>query len=687
MGVTGTLAPILSTESQRTTAPMPYNAAPQERGPRYRDVPVIRPIQYRPDIDGLRALAVLSVVVYHLGMPLHGGYAGVDIFFTISGFLIGSIILRQTADGSFTFAGFYERRIRRIFPALFAMLIVSSILACKYLLPVELVAFSKSLGAVAFSTSNIYFWLQSGYFDAPASAMPLLHTWSLAVEEQFYIFLPIVLVLLNRFMPRRVNLAICAIAAVSFVISVYGAYRSPSATFYLPHTRAWELLLGTMLALKGLPKVRGRVMREVAGMVGIVLMGAALLLYHTWTPFPGLAAVPPCLGTALVIAAGESGDHFVGRLLSLKPVVFVGLISYSLYLWHWPLVVFYKFGFTVIGGLNHHQSQALLLTLSLMMAILSWRFVEIPFRSGALRVNRRTLFGGAAIATVAVVIGCSSVVEEQGLPSRFTEQARDVAAYIHTDPVDNQDQFRDGICFISSETSTLKDYSVSKCLPERKQKTILVLGDSHAAAMWWGFDQVLAGVNVMQATASGCKPVLNQRPRQQAGCTEIMNYALKEYLPSHKVDAVLIEARWEEDDLASLGETIAWLRQRGIPAILFGPIVQYDSSLPRLLAMSINENDPLLPRRHLESFVKPLDLQMEELARDTWHVPYVSMRGIFCGDDSCTQYGAPGVPLLSDYGHLTKAGSILAARKVSGLGVLYGEPQPTGSLEVAGENP
>jgi hypothetical protein len=166
-----------------------------------------------------------------------------------------------------------------------------------------------------------------------------------------------------------------------------------------------------------------------------------------------------------------------------------------------------------------------------------------------------------------------------------------------------------------------------------------------------------------------------------------MNYALKEYLPSHKVDAVLIEARWEEDDLASLGETIAWLRQRGIPAILFGPIVQYDSSLPRLLAMSINENDPLLPRRHLESFVKPLDLQMEELARDTWHVPYVSMRGIFCGDDSCTQYGAPGVPLLSDYGHLTKAGSILAARKVSGLGVLYGEPQPTGSLEVAGENP
>lgn len=631
---------------------------------------MISPIQYRPDVDGLRALAVLSVVIYHLGMPLHGGYAGVDIFFTISGFLIGSIILRQTSDGSFTFAGFYERRIRRIFPALFAMLLVSSILALKYLLPVELVAYSKSLAAVSFSVSNIFFWLQTGYFDAPASATPLLHTWSLAVEEQFYIFLPIVLVLLNRFMPRRVSIAICGVALASFLISVYGAYRLPSATFYLPHTRAWELLLGTVLALKGCPKVRGRLTREAAGIVGIVLIGATLLLYHTWTVFPGLAAVPPCFGTALVIAAGESGSHSVGRLLSLKPVVFIGLISYSLYLWHWPLMVFYKFGFTVIDGLNHHQSQALLLTLSLMMAVLSWRFVEIPFRSGALRVGRRSLFGLAAGATVAVMIGCSSVVEEQGLPSRFTEQAREVAAYIDADPVDNRDQYREGVCFITAETSALKDYSVSKCLPERKQKTILVLGDSHAAAMWWGLDQVLAGVNVMQTTASGCKPVLNQRPRQHAGCTEIMSYALKEYLPSHKVDAVLIEAHWESGDLESLGETIAWLKQHEIPTILFGPIVQYDSSLPRLLAMSINENDPLLPRRHLESFVKPLDLQMEELARYTWHVPYVSMLGIFCGDESCTQYAEPGVPLLSDYGHLTKAGSVLAARKVSGLGVL-----------------
>jgi peptidoglycan/LPS O-acetylase OafA/YrhL len=629
-----------------------------------------RQIQYRPDVDGLRALAVLSVVFFHLGFPLHGGYVGVDIFFTISGFLIGSIILRQTADGSFTFAGFYERRIRRIFPALFAMLIVSSILAYKFLLPVELVTYSKSLAAACFSASNVFFWLQTGYFDAPASSTALLHTWSLAVEEQFYIFLPIVLVLLNRFAPRRVGAVICGMAIGSFLVSVYGAYRLPSATFYLPHTRAWELLLGTMLALKGFPKVDGRLMREAAGITGLILIGFALLTYHAWTVFPGLAAVPPCLGTALIIAAGEGGTHTIGRLLSLKPVVFIGLISYSLYLWHWPLMVFYKFGFTMINGLNHHQSQAFLLVLSMVAAVLSWRFVEIPFRSGSLRIGRRPLFALAAGVTIAVMIGCSAAVEEDGLPSRFAEGARQVAAYIDADPVDNRDQYRNGTCFISAETSSLKDYAAGTCLSEHGQKRILILGDSHAAAMWWGLDQVLTDVDVMQATASGCKPVLNQRPRQHAACTQIMSYALREFLPTHKVDAVLIEAHWDSDDLESLGETIDWLKDHAAPIILFGPIVQYDASLPRLLAMSINEHDPSLPGRHLENFVKPLDFQMEELARNKWHVPYVSMRELFCSGDSCTQYATHGVPLLSDYGHLTKAGSILAAQRITSLGIL-----------------
>jgi peptidoglycan/LPS O-acetylase OafA/YrhL len=628
-------------------------------------------LKYRPDIDGLRALAVLSVVFYHLGLPIHGGYVGVDIFFTISGFLIGSIILRQTSDRSFTFAAFYERRVRRIFPALFAMLLVSCVLAYVYLLPVELLSFGKSLAAVSFSISNGFFWLQSGYFDAPASETPLLHTWSLAVEEQFYVFLPIFLVLLRRFAPRHTDLGIYLFAAASFLISIYGAYRFPSAAFYLPHTRAWELLLGTILALKRCPKVTGRAMRQIAGIAGIILIASSLWFYRPWTPFPGLAALPPCLGTALIISAGTSGTSLVGRLLSLKPVTFVGLISYSLYLWHWPLIVFYKFGFTILGGLSHHESQALLLALSLVFAAASWRFVELPFRSGIFRTGRHALFTGAAAATVAVTASGAALILSQGMPSRFTPQARTVASYIDNDPLDSRDQYRNGTCFVTDERATLKDFLQNKCLPDKPlQKTILVLGDSHAAAMWWGFDQLFPDVNVIQATASGCKPVLKQRPRQHDGCAQIMSYMLQDYLPSHKVDAVLIEAHWDDGDIASLGETIEWLKRQKIPTILFGPVVQYDSALPRLLAMSISRGDPLLPRRHLAAFVEPLDRQMAALSRDSWHVPYISMYELFCGKVSCTQYAAPEVPLLSDYGHLTKLGSVLAAERIAKSGVM-----------------
>ncbi|MGO9931291.1 MAG: acyltransferase family protein [Steroidobacteraceae bacterium] len=629
------------------------------------------PLKYRSDIDGLRALAVLSVVFYHLGLPLHGGYVGVDIFFTISGFLIGSIILRQTSDRIFTFAGFYERRIRRIFPALFVMLLVSSILAYKYLLPIELVAFSKSLTAASFSVSNIYFWLQSGYFDASAGEIPLLHTWTLAIEEQFYVFLPVLLVLLHRFLPRRITLVICLFAAVSFLLSAFGAYRFPTATFYLLHTRAWELLLGTILALEGFPKVCSPILRQVTGIFGVILISTALVFYHSWTPYPGLAALAPCFGTALIIVAGESGTNIVGRLFSLKPIVFIGLISYSLYLWHWPLSVFYKLGFTVLNGLDHHESQWLLLSLSFILAVLSWRFVEMPIRSGVLRISRPMLFGGAITASVVVVIGSIVFVASHGAPSRFPQQARAVAEYIDNDPVDGQDQVRKGTCLITSETATLRDYAISKCLPDvPHSKRLLVLGDSHAAALWWGFDQMFPGVNVMQATASGCKPVLHQRPRQHVGCSEIMNYVLTQYLPSHNVDAVLIEANWDFGDLDSLGETLLWLQQRGIPVILFGPVVQYDLSLPRLLALSISQNDRLLPKRHLKKFVEPLDREMAALSRDSWHVPYVSLFDMFCDDESCAEYGAPGVPLQYDYSHLTKAGSVFAARKIMALGIL-----------------
>jgi peptidoglycan/LPS O-acetylase OafA/YrhL len=625
-------------------------------------------LKYRPDIDGLRAVAVLSVVLYHLGLPLHGGYVGVDIFFTISGFLIGTIILRETAERRFTFTAFYERRIRRIFPALFVMLLVSFVLAWKFLLPLEFSDFAKSLAGATFSVSNVYFWLQAGYFDAAATSKPLLHTWSLAVEEQFYLFFPILVVFLRRYLPRRVELAIYLLAATSFVISVYGAFRYPTTTFYWAHTRAWELLLGTILTFARFPKIHRPILRHLAGVVGLLLIVAALLLCTTSTPFPGLAALPPCLGAALIIAAGRSGPNVVGRVLAWKPVVFIGLISYSLYLWHWTVIVYYQAGLTLIRGLSRHEAQALQFGLSVVLAILSWRFVEVPFRSGVLRVQRRLLFQGAMAAIAVATVFSLFVTTTHGMPSRFPLKAREVAEYESPDPINI---YRNGVCFITASNMALSSFPFATCLPdEPTEKKYLLVGDSHAAALWWGLDHVFAGDNVMQVNASGCKPVLHQRPRQFAACTALMDYAYRQYLPVHRVDAVLIAAHWDEGDLPSLGETLAWLRQQHIPVVLLGPIVQYDSSLPRLLALSISRNDPQMPRRHRLLDIEPLDRKMAALAAGEWHTPYISMYDNFCIQGTCTEYAAAGVPLQSDYGHLTREGSILAAQRIKALNIL-----------------
>jgi peptidoglycan/LPS O-acetylase OafA/YrhL len=262
-------------------------------------------LSYRADIDGLRAVAVLLVVACHMGIyKCRGGFIGVDVFFVISGYLISSVILSEIASSQFSLFSFYERRIRRIVPALVVMLLATSFLAYRYLLPVEMEDFAKSLVASIFSQSNFYFWSQSGYFDAPAALKPLLHTWSLAVEEQFYVFFPLFLLAIRRFFPTRLRLSIVLIAILSFVASAIGAYLYPNSTFYLAPTRAWELLLGTLLSLKLFPEISGAVWRNGSTIAGITSILLAAVFFSSSTAFPGLAALAPCLGAALIIAGG-----------------------------------------------------------------------------------------------------------------------------------------------------------------------------------------------------------------------------------------------------------------------------------------------------------------------------------------------------------------------------------------------
>jgi peptidoglycan/LPS O-acetylase OafA/YrhL len=625
---------------------------------------------YRPDIDGLRAVAVLLVLAYHLGIHrLRGGFVGVDVFFVISGFLIGSIILSELDASRFSIVSFYERRVRRIFPALAVLLLGTSLLAVKFLLPSELVDYGKSLLAATFSFSNVLFLHQAGYFNAPAANKPLLHTWSLAVEEQFYVFLPLFLIAVRKYFPSRQRLLIVVVALLSFAVSAVGAFRFHDATFYLAHTRAWELLLGTLLVLDIFPAISTPLLRNLASLSGVILILTASLLFTPATPFPGVAALLPCVGAALVIAAGKSGASVVGRALSLRPMVFIGMISYSLYLWHWPLIVFQGSDGLLIKGFSPKLTKLALIFASFAVATLSWRFVEQPFRDRR-QLSRPVIFRVASVAAAALLAAGISILATNGFPSRYPPEAVRVASFLVNTDAKTDAEYRVGTCFLTSK-DTYKDFNPSICLRQDAHKhNDLLLGDSHAAQLWYGLSATFKDVSLMQATASGCKPTLDQSHSVETKCSRLMGHIFTDYLPRHHVDALIIAARWDASDIGPLQETLAWAHQREIGVVLFGPIVQYDSALPRLLALSIKSNDPSIPSLHRVAYYERLDAEMAHLAETVSGVRYVSYFKMLCRQSSCLEYADAGVPLQSDYGHLTDSGSLLVAAKLRDAGAL-----------------
>jgi peptidoglycan/LPS O-acetylase OafA/YrhL len=637
-------------------------------------------MKYRPDIDGLRAVAVLSVVAFHIGITkAPGGYVGVDVFFVISGYLISSIVFSEIAASRFSIIAFYERRIRRIFPALFGMLAISSIFAFIFLLPNELVDYCKSMLAATLSGSNVYFWRHSGYFDAPTS-QPLLHTWSLAVEEQFYLTFPLFLVLVRKFFPRRLRVAVVSLFLVSLLSSAIVVSRNQETAFYMPYTRAWELLAGTILSLQMLPRLKSAWLRNVASLAGIAMIGYSVMVYTQGTLFPGFSALVPCVGSALIIWAGETGSSLVGQVLSWRPFVFIGLISYSLYLWHWPVIVLRNMGVLVGVGsvaalgrssmLSSHRFDLLVeLAISFLLAVLSWRFVERPFRLGRLRLSGRPLFALAG-ASMLVLIGLSSwTIIAGGFKGRFPADAVQIASNMGGNG--GAGSSRLGVCFILPEDSFEK-YNRDVCLREDSdKKNYLLLGDSHSAMLWSALATSLQGANVMQASAAACEPSLH--PAGSPGCREMMNYIFQSYLPTHPIQGLFVVGRWEEKDMAALTEVIFWAKQHQLPVTVIGPVPEYDGPLPRLLAYSIAWNEPGMVSHHLVPSVKTMDARMQDLAADVWHVPYISLYQEICGANGCTEFAdaAHTVPMMGDTDHLTQLGASLVVQDLVAKGELH----------------
>lgn len=635
-------------------------------------------VQYRPDIDGLRAFAVLSVMLGHLGMAyLTGGFVGVDIFFVISGYLISSIILTEIEQSRFRIIGFYERRIRRIFPALFFMLLVVSVVSFIFLLPAELVSYCKALLATVGFVSNLYYLSNSNYFDLPTTS-PLLHTWSLAVEEQFYLVFPPFLLIISRFFRRRFNAAITVLALASFVLSCVLVKYNQNNAFYMLYTRGWELLLGTMLSQKMFPQIGSAWLRNAVALAGCVLILYPVLFYTLATPFPGVNALAPCIGTALIVGVGSSGPSVISAVLSWRPVVFIGLISYSLYLWHWPVIVFNQLGIFTrnIIPLNHdrlpHQVAALLsphrldlifeFGVPVILAVLSWKCVEGPFRTGGLRLKGRPLltFAGALICSAIAVATIAQA--GTGFPGRFSRASLAIAA--RGDITEFAKATRGGICFIGGGVH-FDQFDFNRCLREDTSKSnYLLLGDSKAAMLYHGLSLGMPNVNLLQANVAGCGAFV--KPYGDRDCVRMMQYIYREYLPTHRVDKVILCKHWDRGDLGRLGETVQWSKQHQIRLVVIGPNPTYDIPLPRLEAYAIAWNRPGMVNQHLDVDVKALDHQMAALAESTWHIPYYSLYGVICQNGPCEEFVDPArsVPMLLDKGHLTPMASVFVARRL-----------------------
>jgi peptidoglycan/LPS O-acetylase OafA/YrhL len=615
---------------------------------------------YRKDIDGLRAIAVTTVIGFHAQWTaLPAGFVGVDVFFVISGFLIGSMIIGDVTAGNFSLLGFYERRIRRIFPALAAMLLAATVFAYLYLLPVEFESYARSLLAATFSFSNFYFAQNLGYFIPAASTLPLLHTWSLAIEEQFYLFLPLLVLLVYRVWRRGLWPVLLAVTLISLALSIRSGLRGgENGDLYMPQLRAWELLLGVLLAWNGLPLI-SRLLREGAALLGLALIIVAATLYSDWTPFPGYAALMPCLGAALIIGAGKGGDSWTARALSLPPVVFVGRISYSLYLWHWPIFIFMRLSERFPADRATAATKLVAIAATLVMATLSWKYVETPFRSGPWRPPRRKLFaivGTAAAGLAAIALG---TVLLQGLPGRFSPEALEVAALINYDSRSNS-YFRAGACFLDGDDK-LSLLESNGCLKRDESKeNYLLIGDSHAAHLWYGLSTVFDHINIMQATAAGCAPLPGRRFTPI--CNELLDFLFKDYLLHHKPDKLIVSAEWLGSDFWPIAGLLDWAASHDIHVILMGPIMRYDDRLPRLLAFAIEYYNPNLPDEHRISFGH-LDEDLRHLSQQKG-VTYVSLIDLVCKVGPCTTLAAPGVPLQFDYGHLTREGSVYVAERM-----------------------
>jgi len=621
-------------------------------------------IAYRREVDGLRAVAVVAVVLFHAGFSgIGGGYAGVDVFFVISGFLITSIILAERAAGTFTVLGFCERRVRRILPALLTVMLVSLVPAWFLLVPDVFKNFGKSMAAATVFGSNIFFWLKSGYFAPAAEDLPLLHTWSLGVEEQYYVLFPLLLMLLAPLGRGRLALSIGCIAVASLAFAEWGWRYAPDANFYLLPSRVWELLIGALIAIilaqRDIKAYVAAPARNVLSLAGLILVVGSFLIFDMETPFPSVYAAVPVIGTALILTAGTS-DTVVGRVLGSSPFVLVGLISYSIYLWHVPLLSFAK---ALLLDPPSVTMRASLITATFVLAYLTWRFVESPFRNRR-AFGRRTVFVGAGgVSLMAGVCGLV-ITENLGFPERFS------SSYV---AFDKEKERVKSWMYVKRHDEGAQEGMRTAAIPQQKPRLkVAVAGNSHAKDAYNIL--YLTGLNL------SLEPIITnficeRLPRRSARWKECnFEYVIK---PDMEWDADLyvIAPKWSEAHVEALPRVIDRLRRLGKEVVVFGNAAEFDN-VPNFFAKSIGfaGDDSVANLRRIaglaaQTFGKSkdrlLELNGKIRAIAAQHgAAYVDRLSLLCPQLKCRVLDDSLQFMVYDRGHVTLAGAKFMAKRL-----------------------
>jgi len=617
--------------------------------------------RYRSDVDGIRAVAVMLVVIFH-GFPeaMPGGFIGVDIFFVISGFLITGIIARGLGANRFSLIDFYGRRVRRIFPALIVVLCAVLALGWLWMLPAPYAALSRDVAASAAFSANLALLLQAGYFDIESARKPLLHLWSLGIEEQFYLVWPLTLMLAARFRWSLLGVA-AAIGLGSFVLNVALIGSNPVATFYLPFTRAWELLVGAVLASAWVRLDHREAAANRRAVLGVALIVAAAALLDVHRAFPGWWALMPVAGSALLLSAPAAWINRV--LLSWPPMVRVGLISYPLYLWHWPLLVL--FAIIKFRPLTLLET-GLVLLLSGLLAWVTYRFIETPLRFGpSAPAKAGALAGAMALVAVAGVV----VFEAGGFDFRLPSEIRAMA-----DIPAQTAQLRVHTCLLDLTHET---GFADECI-DHKRPLLLLWGDSTAGALMPGLRVAQAShdFGIAQLTASSCLPVLNVEVSSPPGC-RANNDRVLELARQLKPDIILLHSVWGWGRDADVEKTVAVLRHEiGARVVVLGPAVVWKRGLPNEVLRHYLLHHELIPARSEAGlWAKGIDAELRKAAASGGG-EFISAGGVLCNEQGClTRLGDAANDLTSsDEVHLTEKASEFLVAGI--IGRVLGAPEP-----------